>query len=506
MKLYSNEIIQLLEGLDPQMALLQNGESQFTVKMLLDRSHKLAINLHTNGMQVGDRVIIASEVGVDFVVIMFATQLLKCQVSIIDPEIGRDTYKSKMEQFDPQWVFLDSRLAFLQEHPLIRQFYFKYKKDGLYFPRKKSIKTITTGRWMPLFLPNLSLGKILTQSVKDEVIMESVTDLPYLITYTSGTVAAPKGVLHSTRGLRISIELIANIIKSNQKQIMATHLPHYMLIGACAGVGTKLWDITWPAAKRVEFIKDEGITTVFAPPVEYQALIDYCRENQTMLPDSLTHLIIGSAPVHQAFLARLIQYLPAHTKITCFYGMTENLVVATIDGRTKVAMQSNGDPLGKPVEGVDLKIADDGEILIKSDQLYNRYWHLGSRNEWHATGDLGYLDEAGNIILKSRKKDMIIRKNFNLYPGLYTSTIQKIDGVIDAVFIGKYNEERADEEVHLFVEAQPKLTKEMLWEKLKSGSQSIDKDAWPDEIHFTQIPRKGRQFKIDRNKLRESIG
>lgn len=506
MKLYTNEIIQLLEELDPEMLLLQTGKDRYTVKMLLANSQNLAINLQANGMKIGDKVILATEMGIDFVIIMFAAQLLKCQVAIIDPEMGRESYASKMEQFDPQWVFLDSRLALLQEHPFIRWIYFKYKKNGLYFPRKKSIKTITTGMWMPLRQPHISLNKILAQGKSEGTTIDRITDLPFLITYTSGTVAAPKGVLHSTRGLRQSIELIAELIKSDQPQVMATHLPHFMLIGACAGIGTKLWDITWSTARRYAFIQDEGITTMFAPPVEYQALIEYCEESQSKLPQSLAHLVIGSAPVHQAFLARLINYLPEHTRITCFYGMTENLMVATIDGRLKATMQSDGDPLGKPVDGIDLKIADDGEILIKSDQLYKRYWHLESRDEWHATGDLGYLDQDENLILKGRKKDMIIRKNFNLYPALYISTIQQIDGVIDAVYIGKYNEDIADEEVHLFVEADPELTQETLWRKLKSGPFSIDKDAWPDEIHFTQIPRKGRQFKIDRYKLRASLG
>ena len=244
---------------------------------------------------------------------------------------------------------------------------------------------------------------------------------------------------------------------------------------------------------------------MFAPPVEYQSLLNYCEQTNTTLPNTLQHLIIGSAPVQKPFLQRLIKYLPKHTRITCFYGMTENLMVATIDGRVKAKMECKGDLLGKPLAGIDLYIADDSEILIKSEQLFERYWHLASREEWHNTGDLGYLDTSGNLILIGRKKDMIIRRNFNLYPGLYTSTIEKINGVNEAVFIGKYNEDVSDEEVHLFIDSEPPLSEENLWHQLKNGPYAIDKEAWPDAIHFTKIPRKGRQYKVDRNQLKSTI-
>ena len=364
---------------------------------------------------------------------------------------------------------------------------------------------------IPLFFPSFSFQirskfKKLKQATK-EIIPElkPIKELPYLITYTSGTLSEPKGVLHTSASLNESIQLIAKMIRSDQKQIMASHLPHFMLIGACAGVSTKLWDITWSPEKRCTFIEKENISTLFAPPTEYLELVQYCEANNKKLPQSLSHILIGSAPVHQSFLQKLIKFLPEHTRVTCLYGMTENLVVATIDGREKAIMETDGDPLGKPMEGINMKIAEDGEILIKSNQLFSRYWHLKERPVWHQTGDLGYLDDNGVLILKGRKKEMIIRKNFNLYPALYIPTILKINGIEDAVLIGRYNEQLADEEVHLFVEGKESLTTKYIRKQLESGPHSIDKESWPDFIHLREIPRKGRQQKIDRNQLREAI-
>ena len=495
----------MMKELDPSQSLLNNNGSAFTVSMLLEESQDLALNLHSQGMKPNDRIVIATPVGIDFVKIMFSAMMLNCQVAIIDPEMGRENYNQKLNQFDPNWVFLDSRLALLQEHPIARYFYLNSNNNRPYFPRRKKIKTICTGSWMPLLQKHLRLNNLTKNKTNKPFTTEMINSMPYLITYTSGTLDVPKGVLHTTDGLGESIKIISNLIKSEEPQTMATHLPHFMLIGGCAGVSTKLWDITWSAEKRYAFILKEKISLLFAPPTEYQELIDYCKSKSIKLPASLSHVILGSAPVHQSFLRRLVDYLPAHTKITCCYGMTENLCVATIDGRKKATMSSLGDPVGIPVKGVEIKISPDDEILIKSNQLFKRYLHLDQRPAWYSSGDLGFIDDDGNLILKGRKKDMIIRKNFNLYPALYIPTIKKIDGVEEAVYVGLYNDQIADEEVHLFIEGKSDLSKESISKKLKFSAYSIDRNALPDFIHFCKIPRKGRQQKIDRQKLMEQL-
>ena len=505
MNLYSNEIIELLQQLDANHVLLENSKEKFTVSMLLQESQILAANLREEGMKEKDRIVIASAMGTEFVKIMFATMMLKCEVAIIDPEMGRENYKYKLEQFNPQWVFLDSRIALLQEHPILRLIYFYWKKVGLYFPRNKNIKKILTGPRLPIFQTYIPIKKLLQSSGKENITLHKTEALPYLVTYTSGTLSEPKGVLHTTESLHESIQLIAALIRSEQKQIMATHLPHFMLIAACAGVATKLWGNTWSPKKRLTFIEEEKISILFAPPSEYLELINYCEKNNRMLPNSLTHVLLGSAPVHQVFLKRLIKFLPAETRITCLYGMTENLVVTSIDGRKKATMSCAGDPLGYAAKGLQIKIAADDEILLNSNQLFYRYWHLEKRSEWHPTGDLGYVDATGNLILKGRKKDMIIRRNFNLYPALYIPTIKEIEGITDAVLVGKYDETKADEEVHLFIESEISLSKKYIRKQLESGPYSIDKEAWPDFIHFKKIPRKGRQQKIDRMVLMDYL-
>jgi len=152
-----------------------------------------------------------------------------------------------------------------------------------------------------------------------------------------------------------------------------------------------------------------------------------------------------------------------------------------------------------------VKISENCEILISSNQLFKRYVHIDRTEEYHKTGDLGFINQEGLLVLKGRKKNMIIRKDFNLYPSLYEPTIKKIDGIEEAVYVGVYDEEIADEVVYLAIESKKDLDKSAIIKKLRSGNSKIDTEALPDKIVFTEIPRKGRQMKVDFNLLNKLI-
>jgi acyl-CoA synthetase (AMP-forming)/AMP-acid ligase II len=151
-----------------------------------------------------------------------------------------------------------------------------------------------------------------------------------------------------------------------------------------------------------------------------------------------------------------------------------------------------------------LSIADDGEILLHSPQLFSRYLHQNHRDNPHRTGDLGYFAANGTLILKGRKKDMIIRRDTNIYPAIYEKTIKNIPGIVDAVLIGAYSDAKHDEEVFLVVESDAYSATELM-KLLQSGEYSIDKEVLPDKILFMKIPRSGRQNKVDRKILRLTV-
>lgn len=499
-------LIRLNEN-EPEKILITEGEHQATVAEIYTGAVALAQNLTINGFQMGDKVVIATAPNGDFVKIIYALIFLQATVAIIDPEMGRDNYKSKLKQINPKWAFVDSRLLLLQEHPVLRYFYLKKSKSNPYFPYMPSAKMIACGRWLPLVQKKMWLKKLFENTNQKEVKWDATNEendiSDFLITYTSGTIDEPKGVVHSFDSLSNSLQLIGNQLDASRENLVATYLPHYMLIAISVKIPAILYNPKLKAVEKLTFFEKNKVSTIMGPPSDFIQMILYCENNKSQFPDTMKHILLGSAPVTRRFLQRLSDVLPTHTRITCLYGMTENLLIATIDGRFKKDYDCEGDLLGIPVENINIKSIDN-EIFIKSNQLFSRYFHLDSRSDFHATGDLGDFDKNAFLILKGRKKDMIIRRNLNIYPAIYEATINRIDGVTEAVLVGIYDDSIHDEKVFLVIEGE-NLKEEYILNKLKSGAYSIDNEALPDKILFMTLPRSGRQHKVNKEAIRDYI-
>ena len=505
--LYSGPLLQPLLHLvksSPEHIVLYNNDKSITAKDLLQKSINVASSLLKKDFKENDVAVIAAKPGEEFLEIMNAIIMLKGKIAIIDPEMGKENYAAKMKQLQPQWMFIDSRLLLLQEHPFLKWAILRIKKTLPNITLVKGTKLVAVGKKLPALRKHISFAVLQKQVEKapefshDEGLSEN------LIIYTSGTLQTPKGVMHTSKNLDASIQALSNLFIKNKNAVVGTYLPHFMLLGIAAGLPVKLMKPDLSAKAKINFIQKENIGIVFGPPSDYMPLIKYCEKNNKMLPGCLQHVMIGSAPVHILFLKRLIAVLTMQTQITCTYGMTENLLVSTIDGRQKILYKGEGDIVGKPTNRIQITIAEDGEILLRSPQMFSRYYHEESGSEWHHTGDLGKINDNGDLILSGRKKEMIIRRNMNIYPALYENTIKHIEGIDEAAMIGIYDETLHDEKVYLALEGND-INIHAIKKQLLNGIHSIDKEALPDEIFKMTIPRKGRQNKIDRAAIIEYI-
>ncbi len=501
-----NTLLTLLRARPSATPAIVHQDKVITVGELLTQSEQLAAGLQRLGIRRDDTAVLAAMPDAGFISIVYAAMICGLRLAVIDPEMGRDNYREKLRQLQPGWAFVDARLLLLQEHPLLRRAYFRWSRKGIYFPKAPDVRIIATGPWLPLWQKHVRLKNLAVDAVP-LIASESLTaEAEFLITYTSGTTSLPKGVVHSIGAITAGILQIAELIRGGHNRRIATHLPYFALIGLNAGVAAHLWDYASSAQEKLQFIEEHNITTLFSPPCDYLPLLEICEREGRRFPACLQHLFFGSAPVYRSFLERLLPVLPDHVRLTCLYGMTENLVVAAIDGREKAWLPTDsGDVVGKPVAGVELRFADDGEILLRSPQTFTRYLHLAGRDEWHASGDLGHLDAQGRLVLTGRKKDMIIRRNFNLYPGLYEPTVNRIPGVTECAFVGRFDEKKQDESVVLFVENHRPITASAVRRALAFGTYSIDREALPDLIIFSKLPRAGRQNKVDKAALRARL-
>jgi acyl-CoA synthetase (AMP-forming)/AMP-acid ligase II len=502
-----NPLLQSLNELaqsDPRFTVLVNSSKKISAQELMNRTQLIATNLSARGFMKNDMAVMAVEPGEEFLEILNAVIMLQGKIAIIDPEMGRENYAAKMKQLQPQWMFIDSRLLFLHEHPFIKWILLLLGKNLPQLSIIPGVRLITVGRKLPILRKHIFFRTLFRKIPKPPGFRHVAGLSENVIIYTSGTTSVPKGVLHTGKSLAASIKALQNLLTVNHHSIVGTSLPHFMLLGIAAGLTVKMKKKNMTTASYYEWLKEEKIGILFGPPSDYLPLIQYSERKDMKLPFSLEHIIIGSAPVHIQFLKRLGAVLAPHTQVTCTYGMTENLLVATVDGLSKSAFVGRGDLVGKPVKGVFVKIAEDGEIMVRSNQLFARYFHEEEGPEWHQTGDLGEMDKEGNIILLGRKKEMIIRRNMNIYPALFENTVKHIKGVEEAAMVGVYDETIHDEKVYLALEGSS-LNIGYVQNQLKQGEHSIDREALPDCIFQMAIPRKGRQNKIDRITIVEYI-
>ena len=102
------------------------------------------------------------------------------------------------------------------------------------------------------------------------------------------------------------------------------------------------------------------------------------------------------------------------------YGLTETAPIVTLNHPFHAARGA----VGKPIGGVEVRIADDGEILVRGDNVTTGYFNAPEetrsafRDGWFHTGDIGGFDEQGRLYIRGRKKEMIVTpEGLNVFPG-----------------------------------------------------------------------------------------
>jgi len=330
-------------------------------------------------------------------------------------------------------------------------------------------------------------------------------DAPAFIVFTSGTTGAPKAVVHSRASLRATLDVVGEQLDIRESDVLYARDLHLALPALFAGARVIMpRNAPFSAAVAAHTLEKHGVTHMFEVTAHCRMLADHLAAQGERLPATVRQVLIGAAPVHAAFLRGFRELLPSDARAWCVYGMTEILPVATVELEDKIAFAGDGDLVGAPVSGVTARISASGELLVRGPHLFAGYLGDPPVHE-HATGDHARLDN-GRIVLLGRGKDMIIRREHNIYPELHEPVIETIPGVRRCAMVGVYDERIADERIVLAVESdgacdEPALMR-TLQRELRHGSARIDDAAQPDLIIFTPLPESGRSRKVDKHALR----
>lgn len=484
--------IESLASRQPDRCAIVLGAEEISFGTLWESIQIVSNNAMRLGYRPGDSFIFASKPTPRTIAMALGLTRAGLRLAFIDPFTATMSFPVRVALIGPKLVLAESSLFAIGSTKTgwLRKLLKIVIADYGSIP---SADFFHTGPRLP-FLPKGSRNAMAEfyRPVAEFSKPSRVANSDSIIVFTSGTTADPKGVVHSLETISANFSQTAKIFDFKPGDRV---LCEAMTVGLVAVSAGATWII--PDGKR-----NPTFNKYFAVPTDAIKLMNG-MESEAAKKNQIEYFGMGGAPIPPSLVNRVLEVVGDQTKIVCIYGMTEILPVAYCDGREKLVPRA-GDFLGKPLAGVDLRLAADQELEVRGSGLMKNY--LGRKPAaWHPTGDLAKIDEHGNILMLSRKKNMLIRGDMNVYPSLYEPGLTTIPGVADAVIVG-VPDEFGDDRIALFI--LPKAD-EPNHEELRKRVHSrlpefIDQQALPDIlIMLESMPVSGRGQKRDMTKLVE---
>jgi acyl-CoA synthetase (AMP-forming)/AMP-acid ligase II len=296
----------------------------------------------------------------------------------------------------------------------------------------------------------------------------SGTDIADVI-FTSGTTGRPKGAMMNHQQTLRMYEEWATLADLREGDRYLQINPYFHTFGLKAGLiasflrgATMLPVAVFDVDAVVDLIERERITMLPGPPTLYHSLLTV-RDKAKL--STLRAGVTGAADIPVELVRRIHGELPFQTLMTG-YGLTEagNVTLS----RPGDSFEDVATTAGLPCEGVEVCVADDGEVLVRGYGVMQGYLDepeatAGAIDDdgWLHTGDLGNFDDAGRLRVVGRKKDMFIVGGFNAYPAEIEGFLLEHPAVAQAAVIG-VPDDRLGQVGKAFVVAKTKVSEDEL--------------------------------------------
>jgi acyl-CoA synthetase (AMP-forming)/AMP-acid ligase II len=334
---------------------------------------------------------------------------------------------------------------------------------------------------------------------------------PAVIAFTSGTTSAPKGVIHSHQTLGCETrQLFEGYPPNRGRQLTAAPVGHFIgmlsafLVPVIEGAAINLCD-AWDPARVLELMKSDGLAIGGGPPYFFTSLLDHGDFTDEHL-QSMPTAGLGGAAIPAAVTRRLAEH---GIHVFRSYGSTEHpsITLTPHDAPEEKRLFTDGVP--RP--GVEIRLADDGEIISRGPDLCLGYTDeaLTARafdeDGWYRTGDVGVVDDDGYLTITDRKADIIIRGGENISALEVEEVLLAMPAVAEAVVVAA-PDARLGEHAAAVLRIRPGHAMPTLEEVRKHFDRTgVARQKWPEELHQADDYPRTASGKVQKQLVREGI-
>ena len=339
-----------------------------------------------------------------------------------------------------------------------------------------------------------------------------------VLLYTSGTTGKPKGAELTHLNLYMNCTIAGQLFEFQETDIGVAVLPLFHVFGLSSVLNTSVrYGGTIVLIPRfelepvVEAIEKHRCTIFSGVPTMYFGLLNMDTEGKDL--SSLRVGVSGGAAIPGEVIKAFEEKFPGCVVLEG-YGLSESTSTTTFNIN---AEQRKVLSIGKPIWGVQVEVVDDddqplpageehvGEIVIRGHNIMKGYYGKPEataeafKNGWFHSGDLGYRDEDGYLFIVDRKKDLVIRGGYNVYPREVEEVLYEHPAVAEAAVIGR-PDPKMGEEVLAFVALKPGASADP--EELKAhAKERLAAYKYPREVRIVDELPKGPTGKILKKEL-----
>ena len=442
--------------------------NKITFTQIDTKSDEICSYLTQKGFKKGNKIVVFVPIGIEFYLILTAIFKIGLQAVFIDPYAGIEHINKCCEMISPDGIIGSGKT-------LLKGFFLKgIRKIG---KKINYIKMMEHSEKLSIYEKNKNQKIIQNEKIDGST--------PALISFTSGSTGFPKIIMRTHEFLLGQHNVLEKNLKFEKETAVYSSFPIFLLSHMATGTTTFIPDLNWRKPVESDFgnivkqITENNIQNIILPPAIFENIVKFCKDEKIML-ENVQKVYTGGAPVFYS-LMKNIKEVFANAKIIALYGASEAEPISVLNfediTEEDIENMKNGEGLlaGKIVNEIELKIEElekmpkknkilkdnnvenfsalKGEILVKGENVVNGYLNVEKKpnEKWHRTGDMGYINKKGQLILLGRVKGRIQIEENIYYPFTVETAFSFCKNVKKSVLTSKNNK------LYLIVERNPEF-------------------------------------------------